>query len=66
MPLYEFQCNDCNEAFSELKKMGDFSADCPVCSSKNTKKLMSSFSSKASSSGMSIPASSGSSCSPGG
>ena len=47
MPLYEFKCNDCNETFSELRKLGDDrDVPCQQCGSANTKKLVSTFSSR--------------------
>jgi putative FmdB family regulatory protein len=46
MPIYEFQCSDCGEKFSEIRRMGeDSGGPCPNCGSENTKKLISSFSS---------------------
>ena len=45
MPIYEYDCNDCNKTFSLLKGMSDVSAvSCPQCSSLNTKKKLSTFS----------------------
>ncbi|PKL39780.1 MAG: zinc ribbon domain-containing protein [Spirochaetae bacterium HGW-Spirochaetae-1] len=49
MPIYEFKCNACGHAFSELRKMGDFKAQCPQCQSSKTEKLMSAFASHSSS-----------------
>jgi len=58
MPLYEFKCEECGNTFSEIKKLGDFSAECPNCTSDKTHKLMSSFSSKSASTS-SVPSFSG-------
>ena len=47
MPLYEYQCTKCKEQFSRLVPISksDELPTCPKCGSKQTKKLMSSFSS---------------------
>ncbi|TAN41377.1 MAG: zinc ribbon domain-containing protein [Nitrospirae bacterium] len=45
MPIYEYICNACSEKFSQLRSMSESekAAECPRCSSINTKKVMSSF-----------------------
>ncbi len=45
MPIYEYLCGQCNEKFSLLQKVNSSEEDteCPKCSSKTVKKLMSSF-----------------------
>ncbi len=61
MPLYEYRCNDCGEAFEKMVPFSEASKapPCPVCQSQDTKKLISSFASKgASLSGGSISTSS--------
>jgi putative FmdB family regulatory protein len=46
MPIYEFKCNECGEAFSEIRRMGDDKGvPCPKCRSSHTKKLISNFAS---------------------
>jgi putative FmdB family regulatory protein len=39
MPMYEFKCTnaECQQQFEELKNVGDYDANCPVCSSKAEK-----------------------------
>jgi len=43
MPLYDFQCKDCGEAFEENLRFSesDRLPVCPKCESKNTKKKIS-------------------------
>lgn len=50
MPIYEYKCRKCNEAFSVLQKIGatEKDTDCLKCGSKDVKKLLSSFSCSAS------------------
>ncbi|MBI4685179.1 MAG: zinc ribbon domain-containing protein [Nitrospirae bacterium] len=43
MPIYEYRCKKCNAAFSVLQKVGTTDTKCPKCSSKDTKKLLSTF-----------------------
>jgi len=45
MPIYEYMCDACNEKFSVLQSIhaGDKETECPKCSSKKVKKVMSSF-----------------------
>jgi len=40
MPLYEYQCRDC-EAQAELLVQGDQQPKCPTCGSENLTKLLS-------------------------
>jgi len=51
MPIYEYRCKDCENAFSRLQKIGA-GADgvkCPKCESENLERLLSSFASTSSS-----------------
>lgn len=44
MPIYEFKCNDCENIFSEMRKIGDDkNVECPDCKSLNSKKMISNF-----------------------
>jgi putative FmdB family regulatory protein len=43
MPIYEYQCNECNTFFEFLHKTYDDEASCTSCGSKNLKKQFSSF-----------------------
>lgn len=53
MPIYEYTCNDCNKVFEELVSTDPGNPlPCPDCSSKNTKKLMSTVGISSSSSRM--------------
>ncbi len=63
MPIFEYKCNDCNKKFDVLHKSSTNLEEviCPDCQSKNSKKLLSSFSASMSSSGYE----GGSSCSDG-
>lgn len=40
MPLYEYQCSDCNHKFEELAGQDDV-VSCPKCNSEKTSRLMS-------------------------
>ncbi len=40
MPIYEYHCDNCEKDF-ECLVFGNEHPDCPSCSSKNVKKLMS-------------------------
>ncbi len=42
MPLFEYVCSDCGEAF-EAVVMGDAKAACPRCESRDLRRLMSTF-----------------------
>ncbi|MEA2100966.1 MAG: zinc ribbon domain-containing protein [Thermodesulfobacteriota bacterium] len=58
MPIYEYECKDCGEAFDALVSITvDTPPDCPKCKGQNVKKKMSMFAS--SSSGGSSGSSSG-------
>jgi putative FmdB family regulatory protein len=43
MPLYEYRCNDCGEAFEKVVRFleADLTPDCPNCESTDTRKLIS-------------------------
>lgn len=45
MPIYEYQCNQCGERFEVRQSMGADSSDldCPKCSSRDLRRLLSSF-----------------------
>lgn len=48
MPIYEFQCNQCQQRFARLFRTMSSSKDmppveCPHCASQDTRRLMSSF-----------------------
>ena len=45
MPIYEFQCKKCRNEFEVLFRSSDekLKPACPVCKSKNTRKMMSAF-----------------------
>ena len=64
MPIYEFKCNKCEKIFEQLI----FSSDeeeklaCPSCGQSDASRLMSSFSSGASSSGKGLSSGLSSSC----
>ena len=51
MPIYEFKCNKCGEKFEKLVNLSESISDihCPKCQSVNPQKLLSLFSSVASS-----------------
>ena len=61
MPLFEYQCKSCNSKYEVLHKstLKQAEVSCPSCSSKENKKLFSTFSANVSSE------SSGSSCASG-
>lgn len=42
MPIYEYQCKDCENIFEKLVLRSDESVTCPACDSIKTTKLMSS------------------------
>ncbi len=67
MPLYEFQCNECETAFEELVRSPAAVADvkCPACGGEQVRRKVSTFASKVSSGGASYSPSAGS-CAPGG
>lgn len=45
MPLYEYQCADCSAIFDQLRPFdeADRPIPCSICSSKNTKRKLSTF-----------------------
>jgi putative FmdB family regulatory protein len=46
MPVYEFECRDCNENFEKLIRIvGRQDVVCPKCASTNTRKKLSVFAS---------------------
>lgn len=66
MPLYEFQCSECDRPFEELVRSVAAVAEvkCPVCGSDHVRRKVSTFASKVS--GGSSALASAPSCSPGG
>ncbi|HEX7058757.1 MAG TPA: zinc ribbon domain-containing protein [Solirubrobacterales bacterium] len=44
MPIYEFECEECGNRFEELVAPGADSAACPVCSSRQSRRLLSAVS----------------------
>ena len=67
MPLYEFQCDECNQSFEELLFGSAIdTVTCPDCGSSDIHKLISTFASRISGGGAtSFNASSASSCNTG-
>jgi putative FmdB family regulatory protein len=63
MPLYEYQCNNCKEAFEQIVRFSeaDLTPACPFCGDKDTRKKISKVASFGSSSSGSAT-SSGSNC----
>jgi putative FmdB family regulatory protein len=57
MPIFEYKCNDCGKKFDILHKSSTNLEEviCPDCQSKNSKKLLSSFSASVGSSGFDTP-----------
>ena len=50
MPIYEFKCKKCGNVFEYLQfKSNEINAPCPACGDNNGEKLLSTFSSIASS-----------------
>ncbi len=43
MPIYEYQCTDCDSPFEELVRMGDDHVSCPSCGSADVTRLLSQF-----------------------
>ena len=45
MPLYEYQCQDCNAVYEQLRRMSeaDSGLECPVCHSQNVERQLSTF-----------------------
>ena len=50
MPLFEFECNDCNNSFEDLVRSNDEveGVICPICGSESTNKKISTFATKGS------------------
>ncbi|OPX40251.1 MAG: zinc ribbon domain-containing protein [Thermoplasmata archaeon] len=68
MPIYEFKCRKCGNIFERLCFASDDESDitCPTCQGNEVEKLLSSFSSGSSSSGLGQALSSSSCSSSGG
>jgi putative FmdB family regulatory protein len=65
MPLYEFECQDCNENFEKLMRItGVQQAICPKCGSVRTLKKISAVAANIKGSSASSAMSSASSCAP--
>jgi putative FmdB family regulatory protein len=66
MPLYEFQCTECDRAFEELVRAASAIVEvrCPECGSDHVRRKVSVFASKVSGGGSSF--SSPASCAPSG
>jgi putative FmdB family regulatory protein len=56
MPLYEFQCTECDRAFEELVRTSTAIAEvkCPECGGDHVRRKVSTFASKVSGSGGAI------------
>ena len=67
MPLFEFQCAECDAAFEELVRSASVVAEvkCPQCGSYHIRRKVSTFASKVSGGGGSA-VTSAASCAPGG
>jgi putative FmdB family regulatory protein len=61
MPLYEYTCQDCNERFEVLQKIGEGpeGVQCPRCESGNIEKEFSTFASTSDSGSASFSSSAG-------
>lgn len=68
MPLYEFQCTDCEDEFEELVRNSAAVAEvkCPRCGGEHVRRNVSVFASKVSGGGSFAAAPAASSCSTGG
>lgn len=64
MPIFEYKCNDCGKKFDILHKSSTNLEEvvCPDCQSKNSKKLLSSFSASMSSASFDAPSCSTGNC----
>jgi len=53
MPLYEFQCTECELGFEELVRTATAidEVECPMCGSRHVRRKVSTFASKGSASG---------------
>lgn len=67
MPLYEFDCADCDRPFEELVRSADKvnEVSCPKCGSRTVRRKVSTFASKVSGGGASL-SSAAADCAPGG
>lgn len=67
MPLYEFQCNDCQDQFEELVRSSSAvdEVKCPACGSQHVRRKVSMFASKVVGGG-GVAMSAAASCAPGG
>ena len=43
MPIYEFECGECDERFEELVAAGTERADCPSCGAAGARRRLSTF-----------------------
>lgn len=43
MPIYEFECGECDERFEELSPAGTQTATCPSCGAAGAERRLSSF-----------------------
>ncbi len=68
MPLYEFQCADCQDDFEELVRSSAAVAEvkCPQCGSQQVRRKISVFASKSSAGPGFASSPAASSCAPGG
>ncbi|MBL8160338.1 MAG: zinc ribbon domain-containing protein [Anaerolineae bacterium] len=68
MPLYEYQCPDCQESFEKLVRSSAAadSVSCPTCGSAHPRRKLSTFAVKGSGRSSSAGADSAPSCAPGG
>ena len=37
MPIYEFKCRSCGLEFDEVKNVGEYDANCPICKAESEK-----------------------------
>lgn len=61
MPLFEFECSECNKSFEDLVRNNTDTSDvmCPFCTSQKTRKKISTFAARVAGASVSTPASSG-------
>ena len=52
MPVYEYRCEECHERFEMRRSYAesDAAADCPICHTQHTRRLLSNFCAMSSSS----------------
>ncbi len=57
MPIYEYQCDECNTTFERLilRAQSGTSPDCPQCNSANTFERLSTFSTQTGGAVTSVP-----------